>query len=77
MYIGKENSVIFVLKEDKTMAKFVLEVDIKKGKTNCEDCPFFTDNACCKISPEHIDCNKYDLSTIKIERNVGEIKLNF
>lgn len=59
------------------MAKFVLEVNIKKGKTICEDCPFFTDNACCKISPEHIDCNKYDLSTIKIERNVGEIKLNF
>ena len=77
MCIGKENSVIFVLKDSKTMAKFVLEVDIKKGKTICEECPFFTDNACCKIRTEHIDCDKYDLSTIKIERNIGEIKLKF
>ena len=59
------------------MAKFVLEVDIKKGKTNCNDCPFLTDNGGCEINPKDIDCNKYDLTTIKIERNIGEIKLKF
>ena len=78
MYIGKENSVIFVLKEDKTMAKFVLEVEFEEGKTNCDNCPFRTDNGCCKVRTEHnLNCDKYDLTTIKLTKNIGEIKLNF
>ncbi len=78
MYIGKENSVIFVLKEDKTMAKFVLEVEFGEGRTNCDVCPFRTDNGCCDIRTEHkLDCDKYDLTTIKLRKNIGEIKLNF
>ena len=78
MYIGKENSVIFVLKEDKTMAKFVLEVDFEECKTNCDNCPFRTDNGCCKFRTEHnLNCDKYDLTTIKLTKNIGEIKLNF
>lgn len=78
MYIGKEYSAIFVLKEDKTMAKFVLEVEFEEGKTNCDNCPFRTDNGCCKVRTEHnLNCDKYDLTTIKLTKNIGEIKLNF
>ena len=78
MYIGKENSVIFVLKDNKTMAKFVLEVEFEEGRTDCDYCPFRTDNGCCDIHTEHkLDCDKYDLTTIKLKKNIGEIKLNF
>ena len=77
MYIGKENSVIFVLK-DRTMAKFVLEVEFEEGRTDCDNCPFRTDNGCCDIPTEHnLNCDKYDLTTIKLTKNIGEIKLNF
>lgn len=77
MYIGKENSVMFVLK-DKTMANFVLEVEFERGRTNCYNCPFYTDNGCCDVRVEHkLDCDKYDLTTIKLKKNIGEIKLNF
>lgn len=58
------------------MAKFVLEVEFEKGRTNCDDCPFRTDNGCCDIRIE-LDCDQYDLTTIKLRKNIGEIKLNF
>ena len=62
----------------KIMANFVLEVEFEEGRTNCEDCPFRTDNGCCDIPTEHkLDCDKYDLTTIKLRKNIGEIKLNF
>lgn len=61
------------------MAKFVLEVEFDEGKTNCDNCPFITDDECYnKFRTEHnLDCDKYDLATMKLRKNVGEIKLNF
>lgn len=60
------------------MANFVLEVEFEKGRTDCDKCPFRTDNGCCDVRVEHkLDCDKYDLTTIKLKKNIGEIKLNF
>ena len=62
----------------KTMANFVLEVVFEEGRTDCDNCPFRTDNGCCDIPTEHkLDCDKYDLTTITLRKNIGEIKLNF
>ena len=60
------------------MAKFVLEVEFEEGRTNCDDCPFITDIGCCKVRTEHkLDCDKYDLTTIKLSKNIGEVKKDF
>jgi hypothetical protein len=57
------------------MAKFILEVEFDEGRTNCDDCPFKTDNGCCDIPVEHkLDCDEYDLTTIRLRKYIGEIK---
>lgn len=57
------------------MAEFILK--IKKGKTNCDDCPFrgeytyvgdvgeYTCNIPLAID---VDCDKYDLNTIQVSK---------
>ena len=69
MYIGKEKSVIFVLKEDKTMAKIIIEVE--KGTTSCCYCPFcvvdcYGLSSCIGGIAQDFPCEKYDLTTMEI-----------
>ena len=59
------------------MAEFILK--IKKGKTDCDDCPFSGGIRYHKDGGEYIcnmslsidaiiDCNKYDLNTMQVSR---------
>lgn len=65
------------------MSEFILK--IKKGKTDCYDCPFYggikyhEDGAeyICNMSlsiDAIIDCNKYDLNTMQVSRKIIKIK---
>lgn len=65
------------------MAEFILK--IKKGKTNCKDCPFSGGIIYHKDGGEYIcnmplsidaiiDCNKYNLNTMQISREIIKIK---
>ena len=57
------------------MAKFILEVEFEEGRTDCDNCPFRTDNGCCDIPTEHkLNCDEYDLTTIRLRKNIVEIK---
>lgn len=65
------------------MAEFVLK--IKKGKTDCDDCPFsggikyhgdgmeYICNMSLSIDAV-IDCNKYDLNTMQVSQKIIKIK---
>ena len=51
------------------MATFIIE--IKEGKTKCEDCPFvhidyYGASTCCIPHTFDIDCEKYDIGTMQI-----------
>ena len=50
--------------------KFIIEVE--EGRVECENCPF--DGCKCSHEPINtLDCNKYNLTTMKItEHNKGE-----
>lgn len=65
------------------MAEFILK--IKKGKTDCDDCPFsggiryHADGGeyICNMSlsiDAVIDCNKYNLNTMEVSRKIIKIK---
>lgn len=65
------------------MAEFVLK--IKKGKTDCDDCPFcggiryHLDGGeyICNMSlpiDAIIDCNKYDLNTMEVSQKIIKTK---
>ncbi len=63
------------------MAEFILK--IKKGNTDCDDCPFcggiryhgdggeYICNMPLKID---IDCEKYDLNTMQVSKKIIKIK---
>lgn len=65
------------------MVEFILK--IKKGKTDCDDCPFsggigyhrdggeYICNMPLSID-EIIDCNKYDLNTMQVSRKIIKTK---
>lgn len=65
------------------MAEFILKV--KKGKTDCDDCPFsggirynldggeYICNMPLSIDAV-IDCNKYNLNTIQVSEKIIKIK---
>lgn len=65
------------------MAEFILKV--KKGKTNCDNCPFsggiryhldggeYICNMPLSIDAV-IDCNKYNLNTIQVSEKIIKIK---
>ena len=57
------------------MDRFILK--IKKGKTNCADCPFgsylYSEEYACSIpSTIDIDCGEYDLSTMMVTEKIEE-----
>ena len=61
------------------MDRFILEIE--KGKTNCADCPFSTENSlyrdgyACNIAATNvinIDCSEYDFSTMKVTEKMEE-----
>ena len=63
------------------MAEFILK--IKKGKTDCDDCPFcsgytYVGDAgqyiCNRPFEIDIDCNKYDLNTIQVSKKIIKTK---
>lgn len=62
------------------MAEFILKV--KRGKTKCDDCPFYggytyhldgADHICnMPLSIDAIiDCNKYNLSTMQVSQKIN------
>ena len=61
------------------MDRFILKIE--KGKTNCADCPFGTENSlysdgyACNIAAANaidIDCGEYDLSTMMVTVKMEE-----
>ena len=65
------------------MAEFILKV--KKGKTDCDDCPFCGGiryhgdgvERICNMSlsiDAVIDCNKYNLNTMQVSKKIIKIK---
>lgn len=44
-------------------------ITVEKGRTRCEECPFFGswNDICHRPHAIDIDCNKFDLSTLKVE----------
>lgn len=48
------------------MTKFIIEVD--EGPTLCEHCPFADSEVCENIFEDLFDCEKYDLSDLKITK---------
>ena len=63
------------------MAEFILK--IKKGKTDCDDCPFCggyryigdVEERICNIPlAMNIDCDKYDLNTMQVSKKIIKTK---
>lgn len=48
------------------MAKFIIEVD--EGRTLCEHCPFADSEVCESVFEDLFNCDKYDLSDLKITK---------
>lgn len=63
------------------MAEFILK--IKKGKTNCNDCPFcggytylgdVKEGICNMPLAMDVDCDKYDMNTMQVSKKIIKTK---
>ena len=63
------------------MAEFILK--IKKGKTNCKDCPFrgryiynndVGEYSCNMPLEMDVDCDKYNLNTMQVSQKIIKTK---